>query len=210
MNPNSTSVKRVRLRDRLRGETQAAILAAAEEVFTAEGLGARMETIAVRAGVAVGTVYNHFEDREALFAELIDSRRAALLARLDSALEEGARGGFEEALSGFLRALFEHWAAHAGLLATLVQAEQLGRIGRGSRGGPPCNILQEIERRAGRLIRRGLEEERLRPEGADLYAALLVGMTRGVLIQEVRERQGERMRDQTERVLDLFLRGAGR
>ncbi len=198
------------MRERLREETQAAILAAAEDVFAAEGLGARMEAIAARAGVAVGTVYNHFEDRDALFGELIDSRRAALVARLDAALEEGARGGFEEALRAFLRALFEHWAAHAGLLATLVQAELPGRVGRGSRGGPSCNILQEIERRAEQVMRRGLEEQKLRPEGAHLYPAIFVGMARGVLVKEARERKGEPVVDQTDGIVQVFLRGAGR
>jgi AcrR family transcriptional regulator len=52
-----------RLRERLREEAARAILAAAEEVFATDGLQARMERIAEQAGVAVGTLYNHFEDR---------------------------------------------------------------------------------------------------------------------------------------------------
>jgi AcrR family transcriptional regulator len=209
MKPSSYSAKPVRLRERIRGETQAAILAAAEDSFAVNGLGARMEAIAARAGVAVGTVYNHFEDRDALLAALIDSRRAALLTRLDAALEDGARRTFEEALRAFLRALFDHWAAHARLLAVLVQAEQLGRLGA-SPGQGRCDIIQEIERRADRIMRRGLDERKLRPEGQELYAALFIGMTRGVLVHEAREQQGERLQNHADRILDLFLRGAGR
>src|SRR5512142_1387741 len=99
MNRGSSNQKCVRLRDRFREETSEAILAAAEEIFAEEGLhGARMESIAAGAGVAVGTVYNHFEDREALLQELIRSRRATLVGKLDAALAEGKDLPFREAL----------------------------------------------------------------------------------------------------------------
>src|SRR3981081_4254853 len=92
---SSSAGKIVPLRERLKGETQRAILQAAEEVFGDSGLsGARMEDIATRAGVSVGTVYNHFEDRDALLAELIVTRRHDLLARLDAALTSTERAGF--------------------------------------------------------------------------------------------------------------------
>ena len=64
-----------RLRARIRETTEQAILAAAEEVFADAGLhAAHMGTIAARAGVSVGTLYNHFEDREALLAGLLLAR----------------------------------------------------------------------------------------------------------------------------------------
>ena len=101
VNLDSHSGSRVRLRQRLRAETRAAILAAAEEVFAARGLrGARMEAIASRAGVAVGTLYNHFQDREALLSALIQSRRQALLDRVDRALAGGS-ATFEASLLAF-------------------------------------------------------------------------------------------------------------
>src|SRR5512138_2747814 len=85
MTTASTGVQR--LRDRLREEYGRAILAAAEEVFAEDGLhAARMERIASRAGVAVGTLYNHFADKEALLAALARSRREGLFARVDASL----------------------------------------------------------------------------------------------------------------------------
>jgi AcrR family transcriptional regulator len=210
MNSYSSTEKPIRLRQRLKGETQATILAAAEEVFAEEGLAARMESIAARAGVAVGTVYNHFQDRDALFAALVQSRRATLLAALDAAMAESAPRGLEETLRSFLGALFRHWAQHARLLTMLVQAELLGKASRGPQAGPSCNILQEIERRAEQITRRGVAEQKLKPEGADLYPGLLAGMARGVLVREIRERPGVPVPDHSHRVAELFLRGAGR
>jgi len=79
MNQDSDIAKPVRLRDRLREEANRAILTAAEEVFSEEGLGARMEQIAARAGVAVGTLYNHFQDRGALVNALACSTKGVVL-----------------------------------------------------------------------------------------------------------------------------------
>ena len=64
------------LRTRLRTEVRAAILDAAESVFAEEGLHrGRMEHVSRRAGTAVGTLYNHFENRDALLATLLSTRR---------------------------------------------------------------------------------------------------------------------------------------
>ena len=53
-------------------ERRDAILAAALDGFAARGFAAaRLDDVASRAGVAKGTIYLHFADKEALFEELI-------------------------------------------------------------------------------------------------------------------------------------------
>jgi AcrR family transcriptional regulator len=53
-------------------ERREAIAAAALEKFTARGYAAtRLDDVAARAGVAKGTIYLHFKDKEALFQELV-------------------------------------------------------------------------------------------------------------------------------------------
>jgi len=164
-----------------------------------------MESIATRAGVAVGTLYNHFEDKDALLASLVGARRAALLARLDAALEEGEAKPFEAALGAFVRALFDHWAAHRGLLSVLFQGGKLDKSARG-RGA----IFSEVNRRAEAVLRRGRAEGKVRPDEDGLQCAALVGMVWGTLVQEVVRDAAELRVERAERVLELFLRGAGR
>jgi AcrR family transcriptional regulator len=206
MNPDSVHEKPIRLRDRLRAETTEAILAAAEEVFAEQGLrGARMESIAARAGVAVGTVYNHFEDKDALLGALRDSRAAALLGRLDEAVDRGRRP-FREELRRFLCALFSHWSEHRRFLALLLEA---GHLGAPTRPGGVRDVAKELVSRAQKLVRRGVAEGALRPETPDLRAAALLGMARGVLVHELSARSGEPVEPQVDRLVELFLRGAG-
>src|SRR3954470_20293157 len=86
MNLDSSSDERVSLREKFRRATREAILNAAAGILGDDsGAQARMEDIAARAGVAVGTVYNYFEDRRALVTALLETRTKTLLDVLDAA-----------------------------------------------------------------------------------------------------------------------------
>ena len=94
MNEDSESGRtRQRLRDRLREATLREIMTAAEEVFGESGLdAATMAQIAERAGVAVGTLYNRFADRDALLEALLSERLEQGVASSSSAfLRPGSR-----------------------------------------------------------------------------------------------------------------------
>ena len=201
MNPDSTTAKPVRLRDRLRDEANRAILDAAEEVFSEEGLGARMERIAARAGVAVGTLYNHFEDRKALADALACSRVESLLRRLEAALAGSEGRPIRERLRAFLGAVAEHSRAHGRYLSMLVQS------GEGpARAHPKQTFVVELVGRAQVLVDQGVAGGELRAEGREVYAVALVGMIRAANVATL---EGHTSWDRmTEPLLDLFLRGA--
>src|SRR5262245_11274970 len=64
-----------------------AILAAALDEFSTQGFAAaRLDDVARRAGVAKGTIYVHFRDKEALFQELIRSVLSPFVGTLEVAL----------------------------------------------------------------------------------------------------------------------------
>lgn len=66
-----------------RARRRQAILDAALAVFAEEGYAnARLDEIAARAGVAKGTLYLYFRDKEGLFEELLRSAAAPVLARI--------------------------------------------------------------------------------------------------------------------------------
>jgi AcrR family transcriptional regulator len=64
-------------------ERRAAIVEAAMEEFIARGFAAtRLDDIAKRAGVAKGTIYLHFKDKESMFEELVRTVIVPVVRRL--------------------------------------------------------------------------------------------------------------------------------
>lgn len=66
-------------------ERRGAIIEAAMDEFIARGFAAtRLDDVAKRAGVAKGTIYLHFKDKESMFEELIRTAIVPLVVRLGS------------------------------------------------------------------------------------------------------------------------------
>jgi AcrR family transcriptional regulator len=69
-----------------RGERRDDILAAALEEFSARGFAAtRLDDVAERAGVAKGTIYLYFRDKESLFQELVRAMLSPLVGVIEAA-----------------------------------------------------------------------------------------------------------------------------
>ena len=67
------------------GARKQAILEAALDVFAERGFeAARLDDVAARAGVAKGTLYLYFDDKEALFEEVVRNAVTPVLERLDA------------------------------------------------------------------------------------------------------------------------------
>lgn len=90
-------------------QRRAAILAAALAEFSARGFAAtRLDDVARRAGVAKGTIYLYFRDKEALFQELVRAELGPVVAALESASIADApmRAVVEHLIALFAREIF--------------------------------------------------------------------------------------------------------
>ena len=84
--PAAKNGNRQSARAERRTERREAILAAALEEFSGRGFAAtRLEDVASRAGVAKGTIYLYFDDKEALFQELVRSMLGPLVGAIEAA-----------------------------------------------------------------------------------------------------------------------------
>ncbi len=86
-----------------------AILAAALDEFSVRGFAAaRLDDVARRAGVAKGTIYLHFRDKETLFEELVRSALGPLIASLEAApmAELPLRDFAERLIALFVREIY--------------------------------------------------------------------------------------------------------
>src|SRR5690349_25180150 len=91
-------------------ERRAAIVDAAMEEFIARGFAAtRLDDIAKRAGVAKGTIYLHFKDKESMFEELIRTAIVPLVGTLTGPPPGGT--SIRDALEGFAKVFIQEIAA---------------------------------------------------------------------------------------------------
>jgi len=104
-------------------ERRAAIVDAAMEEFVARGFAAtRLDDIARRAGVAKGTIYLHFKDKESMFEELVRTAIVPLIGTLTGPPPAGAT--IRDALEGFARVFIQEVATtRRGDIIRLIIAE---------------------------------------------------------------------------------------
>lgn len=105
--------------------TRAAILDAAERAIRSGGYrGTRMEDIAEHADVAVGSIYNHFGDKDGLYHALAE-RAVALFGRYMAAAYEAGETPLEQVMAAgesYLRFHLEHPGAFRFLAFDGVEA----------------------------------------------------------------------------------------
>lgn len=197
---NSERVGKASLRERFRHESAQEILTAAEAVFIEQGLaGASMSQIAERAGVAVGTLYNRFKDREALLVMLLAQRRAELLAVLEVTASQLGPLELPERLTRVVHALLLQCEQHRPFLR-LVFASEWGH-------GPSKELmLRALREQLESVLAPSRSALRADPEGS--FPVLLLCLVRGML---ERERYGLPMLDTAaaaSQVVEFFLKGA--
>jgi AcrR family transcriptional regulator len=191
------------LRKRLRSETARAILDAAEEAIGEEGLhAARMERIAAGAGVSVGTLYNHFEDRDALVQSLFESRSSTLHELLAEALAAPLGRPVQEQVLAMLQAVAVHARAH-GRFFTALMAEHLGP----SKLRPPAAARAELLSCAREVIGRGVANGEIAGDPHEILADALVSLSRLALALALEGRASE---PELAALAALFARGATR
>jgi AcrR family transcriptional regulator len=104
-------------------ERRQAIIDAGLDEFIARGFTAtRLDDVAKRAGVAKGTIYLHFEDKQALFQELIRTTLVPLIGRLAAPPPPG--GSVRAALDNFAQTFAQEViSTRRGDIVRLIVAE---------------------------------------------------------------------------------------
>ena len=104
-------------------ERREAIIEAALDEFISRGFTAtRIDDVARRAGVAKGTIYLHFKDKESMFEELIRTALVPLIGRLHAPPPIG--GSVRDAVEAFARTFIQEVAAtRRGDIVRLIVAE---------------------------------------------------------------------------------------
>ncbi len=211
MATRSARAKRTSVRETVRSESRAAyreaILVAAERVFGRLGFhDAKMADIAAEAGVAAGTLYNYFKNKDQVFESILKRGQSRLKEELAPALELAeplARlRAITETSLRFLEengALFMIHIRRGGL-----EARSLRHIGEGN------DDLHEFHEQ---LVReafvQAIESKQLRQDiPADELAGLFSGLTEAMIFAWIRRGCPKNLAAKTDLIFDMFLQGA--
>ena len=106
----AVAARRRDIRAERAAQRREAILFAALEEFSERGFAdARLDDVANRAGVAKGTIYLHFHDKEHLFQEIVRAMLAPFVGSLEALgqLEMPARAVGDQIVDLFVREIYE-------------------------------------------------------------------------------------------------------
>ncbi len=206
---NRASARPLRRRDEARALFRNAILDAAEAVFAERGFhGARIQDIAAHARIAVGTVYNHFEQKDDVLTALLEERTEEMLALLRATDRAPT---FEAHLRARIARLLTYVEEHRAFFAV---ATEHGLFAGTAAPGAPATTkrLRRVEKfRAAfaALVEEGIAADALEPIGADVLARFLGGTIRAFVLSSLSEEDSD-VQAHAATIVDLFLRGAAR
>jgi len=172
--PDDTQSRRPVRRDP--DASQRRILAAATEVFAAQGLdGARVDEIADRAGINKRMLYHYFGNKDALFASVLDELYETI-CRNSAALDLN-NGSAPEGLARLVDFVVAYYLDNPHAI-TLLNAENLHKARHLKNSEHIGAIRLPFEEMLEDLIARGVASGDFRPgiSGARLYISI-VGLT---------------------------------
>ena len=202
---------REQLREQNRVAYRDAILEAAERVFAERGFaGARMSDVAAEAGMATGTLYNYFENKDEIFRSLIHAHGEHLMWRMAALHEEETEP--RARVEAMVRACFDYLEQHQAAYAVFVE---LGGVSESSLGRF-CG--SEIAARYGEyvaLFTRAIADAARagcvrRDVPAPELGSFLTGAMNGVVRAWLVSDPGSRLADRAGLVTELFFAGAGK
>jgi AcrR family transcriptional regulator len=166
-------------RERIRALTDAAL-----RLFLSRGLDAvTIDDITQACGVAKGTFYRYFDDKEALVGSMVDPVRGELVEAMVACGRALAAARDVAAMSDAYRALGAAFAAavltHAGLVRLYLQESRGPAVGARQR---IAELSRQITRHAVVIAEKGHTHGLLRPVRPEVSALVVVGAVERLLL----------------------------
>lgn len=147
---------------------------AATEVFLEHGYGASVDMLVQRAGVARQTFYNHFHNKESLFAEAMRHCVSEVMGLLD-----GHAGDVRATLLEFARAYRQRVLSPQSIAKFRIITAQAQRFPELT-GEDYAQGLGKMLKRLAEFLRAAMDEGHLRRDDPDFAAEMLLSMLAGM------------------------------
>ena len=161
-----------------------------------------MENVAQEAGIAKGTVYLHYRDKQELLDAVKESSLAPMVEKVDEALRGG--GTPERKLQSFSLRYLTYFDEHRDLFRILMYEREVTRV-QGSRyqGDRYRHLVQETAK----VIREGIRKGNFRDLDAHKVAAMFVESNIAMMHQRLQTAKPVPVEDDAALVADIFLSG---
>lgn len=184
------------------------ILDAAEAIFSARGYyEASITEIAIRAGLAAGTIYLYFRDKADLYGSVIVEKMNEVVSRVEAASKSDASAKIS--LRAAVQALFTYHESNRQFFELFLHQQQMAMS---PLNGSHWKEMEELKRRnlssIERCVVRGQQNGELKPGDARLYAVAFLGITLQMIRQRIREQSNGDISASVDFVADCFLNGA--
>lgn len=188
-------------------DKQKLILTAARSMLVESGFqDVTLDDIARRAGVAKGTLFLYYKNKDELFTaafgDLVDQLGANL--EIVEASPLSGRALLEDAV----RVVLEHFDAHKDFMAQFGAGRFPGC--KDSSCGKLIGRMTANVDRVARILKRCSEDKLIAPRDLDSYAAFLFGLCRSSILFGAMKKSSKPIAARRDQVVDMFLNGAGR
>lgn len=184
-----------------------AILDAAERVFARVGYAqAKMTDLARATGVSVGTLYNYFESKQAVFQAISRRNIRRLLESLESVREPDPIARVRALLDRTLH----HSEAHSPLFVLFMQLGGMSELDIGRILGSECqDAYVHALGLAQAAIADAARAGKLRVDiDSESLATYLAGMVNAAIFAWLRRGRDRSLVTRTEQIMQMFLEGA--
>ncbi len=197
-------------RDEARALFRNAILEAAEGVFAEQGFHrARIQDVAARARIAVGTVYNHFDEKEDILRALLEERMEGLVAELER--RAGDPEDFEPALTLRIARMLHYVETHRAFFTVAAEHGAIGASSASAKvpGAKAARGLARARATFVAIVEEGVAAGELEPLDTTKLARVLGAIFRAFSLGALEDGRSDLAAD-APLLVQLFLRGASK
>ena len=164
-----------------------------------------MERVAQETGIAKGTVYLHYHDKQ----ELLDAVKESALTPMMTAIDEVFRGEAvpEQKLRSLVSRYFAYFDEHRDLFRVLIYEREVIRV-QGSRY--QSDRYRHMVQEAARIINDGIRSGVFRQVDAHNVAAMFIESMYALMNQRLRSDKPAPVEEDANLIGDLFIHGLER
>ena len=168
-----------------------------------EGLkSVTMERVAQETGIAKGTVYLHYRDKQELLDAVKESALAPVIRKFDDALRGDAPP--DAKLRACAVEYFSYFEEHRDLFRVLIYEREVVRV-QGSRY--QSERYRHMVQETARVINEGIRAAIFRDVDAHNVAAMFIDSMYALMNQRLRSEKPASVEDDADLIADLFVHG---